>query len=178
MSDPDEHLAIQAETFLCIWTPNCQISQSVHNNLTGRNSFLPCLSGQNCAWLLCKGRCLACCMNVSVSMRQRETNIWMLSSDEQIVAGVYPTPQGGAGTQVDQVSLSLVYFCSDVVFFSIFASPPVGFGGGGRVGSALWPLRVLGMNWSGRINEQCGEREGISLKYSLNTVSQTHLWGR
>lgn len=113
-------------------------------------------------------------MNVSVSMRQRETNIWMLSSDEQIVASVYPTPQGGAGTQADQVSLSLVYFCSGGVFFSTFASLPVGFGGGGRVRSALWPLRVLGMSWSGRINEQCGERGGIS----LNTVSQTHLWGR
>ena len=61
----------------------------------------------------------------------------MLSSDEQIVASVYPTPQGGAGTQADQVSLSLVYFCSGSVFFSTFASPPVGFGGGGRVRSAL-----------------------------------------
>lgn len=167
MSDPNEHLgrssAIQEETFLCIWTPNSQISQCVRNNLTGRNSFLPCFRGQNCAQLLCKGRCLACCMNVSMSMRQRETNIWMLSSDEQIVASVYPTPQGGAGTQVDQMSLSLVYFCSDV-FFSTIASPPVGFGGGGRVRNAVWPLRCWGR--SGRSNEQCGEWGGISLNLS------------
>lgn len=58
-------------------------------------------------------------------MRQRETNICMLSGDEQILASVYPTPQGGAGTQADQVNLFCI--CSGTLWvFSPDLSQPSG----------------------------------------------------